>query len=482
MAQETLTRRFDFKQICSGVIYTIQNASTFGKVSKFMHEESFFEGIETEEVTSLRELVRAAKGLYNTSPTSFSYENVLNQIRIQNIDGVRGSTWANKVDEWRHDVEISSRAADKATFDTLLLYLEAIAFGRGAKQMVPNYQKGKMVEVQSGIRETLNNMLAIRDAVNETTVTLDADSIWKKLIENSKNIESKMVRNDRLYLGENSEIDDDIGGFESKTLNLFIGATGNGKTTMCHHILRRCIAQKMTVHLYCVEDREESFMYKFVAANTGIPFATLKKNAHRLSPEDTVKVKKALEEFEKYVIVDFYFGRSIDDIHQRSTEEYLRRRALGLLVPKVHIVDYTGHIASFSKGEKGFEKMRMAYGSRKDFALKNDVICFDFAQINREGGKKIGMSESYITHNDLAGAYDIAQVCDNIISINRTETDRSENRAVLLVCKARDGIMGNKRVVKTAFECGQFLTEKPESTPNNTYSKNDHYAPGAIRG
>ena len=77
-------------------------------------------------------------------------------------------------------------------------------------------------------------------------------------------------------MGERTWIDEKIGGFERKTLNLIIGATGGGKSVWGHHILRSCIRQRMHVHIFCVEDREESFLYKFIACQTGIPMRDLK--------------------------------------------------------------------------------------------------------------------------------------------------------------------------------------------------------------
>src|SRR5690606_15820435 len=107
--------------------------------------------------------------------------------------------------------------------------------------------------------------------------------------------------------------------------------------------------------------------------------------------------------------------------------------------PLINICDYTGHIAESSSGDKTYEKMRNAFAERKNYALIHNKICFDFAQVNREGSKNQYI-DKILTHNDLAGSFNLAQVCDNIISLNRTQQDRIDYTSQLHVCKARDGI------------------------------------------
>jgi DnaB-like helicase C terminal domain len=467
MAKTHITKRFDFDVICGGVLYAIHRPLNFAKIHKFLHQEMFFENVADDKVVALRELVSVAKAVFLNKDNTFEFtiRGIRNQILLRNIDGEKGVRYANHLDVWLSDHNINAIASDPVSFDILVTYLQMIDFAKKSKELSVSYQTGKVDEVEDQLRKMISGITQIRDAVSENSETLTKQSALAFLQKNYESATSKMINNEKLYMGQNTWVDQKINGFEKKTLNLIIGATGGGKSVWAHHILRRCITQKIHAHIFCVEDREESFLYKFIACQTGIPMRDLKMKYGVLSDEQKSSIRRSLDDFEKYITVDFFYGRGVDEIHQKSLERDTEKRVKGIQVPIVHIVDYTGHISSFSSGDKKFEQMRNAYGARKDFALKHDKICFDFAQINREGGKK--MAEDIITHNDLAGAFDIAQVCDNIISVNRGKQDIEEKNAVLMICKARDGESGVRQKIKTMFECNRYDMEIPEPIPDH---------------
>lgn len=467
MSKTHITRRFDFDIICGAILYAVQRPAVFAKIFRFLDEEMFFENISDDKVVALRELIRVSKFVFQnpTESFEFSIRGIRQQILLQNIDGEKGQKYSNYIDVWLLDNNIKAIASDQSSFDILVTYLQMIDFAKKSKKLAASYQVGKVDEVEDQLRSMVSALGQIRDSVNENTSNLDKSTILKFLQKNYEDQTNKVINNEKLYLGERTWLDEKIGGFEKKTLNLIIGATGGGKSVFGHHIVRSCIRQKMHVHIFCVEDREESFLYKFIAANTGIPMRDLKMKYGTLADSQKRAIVQALDDFDKYVMVDFYYGRGVDDIHQKSIEKDMERRARGLPVPMVHIVDYTGHISGFSTGEKKFEQMRNAYGARKDFALKNNKIAFDFAQINRTGAKS--MVEDIITHNDLAGAFDISQVCDNIISVNRGRMDIENKEAILMICKARDGESGVKHKIKTSFECNRYEMEELEPAPNH---------------
>ena len=149
------------------------------------------------------------------------------------------------------------------------------------------------------------------------------------------------------------------------------------------------------------------------------------------------------------------YGCDIDTVHKAALDYDLECKFRQMEVPIVNIVDYTGHISGRSFGDKMYEKMRIAYGARKDFALKHDKICFDFAQINRQGSQNMN-NNHLITQNDLAGSFDLVQVFDNLISINRTETDIEHSTCKLHICKARDNANHVTVQVGTEFDKARF--------------------------
>ena len=85
------------------------------------------------------------------------------------------------------------------------------------------------------------------------------------------------------------------------------------------------------------------------------------------------------------------------------------------------------------------EKLMVAYARRKDFVLKYKKIGFDFLEVNRAGASKSKSGGDMLEMTDIAGAFDIARVGDNIVSINRSKFDIDNHQARLWVAKGRDG-------------------------------------------
>ena len=270
------------------------------------------------------------------------------------------------------------------------------------------------------------------------------------------------------YLGCKG-LDSQIGGFEKQTLNLFISVTNGGKTMMSHHLIRQCLINRVPAFVACVEDRRDSFIRKIVACYTGIEIWRLKK-LQDLTQSERNSIVECMKLMDELIRVEFIYGESVSAIHKASSEYDLDLTLKGKInkIPVVHIVDYTGHIAGKASGDKMYEKMRAAYGERKDYALKNHKICFDFAQVNREGSKKLGDSQ-YLSQTDLAGAFDIAQVCDNIITINRSAQNVTNQTCVLALTKCRDGAVGVKIQVGTDFAKARYNMDDwaPVEAPSN---------------
>lgn len=102
------------------------------------------------------------------------------------------------------------------------------------------------------------------------------------------------------------------------------------------------------------------------------------------------------------------------------------------------------------------EKMLEAYRSRKNFALKHNVIGFDFIQPNRDGTKKEN-DDGILRATDIAGGFDIVRVFDNLMSINRGKNDIEKKEARIYFDKSRTGdLKGRHWYVDTEFDKGRF--------------------------
>jgi hypothetical protein len=222
-----------------------------------------------------------------------------------------------------------------------------------------------------------------------------------------------------------------------------------------------CVKQAVHVHITIVEDTEETFIERLVACLTDLPVKVI-RDSQMWTEEQYRLIKKAESDIAQYVAVQFCYGQSIDVVHQKKMDYETMRIKKGLPPPLVDIVDYTGHIAGKSFGDKKFEKMITAYTARKDYALSTNKIVFDFAQVNRDGGKKALDGDGILTITELAGAFDISHVCDNIISINRNDEDNKNKTTRLHICKSRNGDKGVTAKYAVDFSRARHLSQGDE--------------------
>lgn len=225
----------------------------------------------------------------------------------------------------------------------------------------------------------------------------------------------------------------------------------------CSHLVQQCVIQRKYAHVTLVEDRKKTFLPRVLSGLSRIPIRRLKKEFGLLTPEEKARFDKAVVAMRTFIKLEFLYDSSVSEIHRRKAEWLKYCQAHSLPLPAVDIVDYSGHVAMTAVGDKSYEKYLSAYTARKNYALKNEIIGIDFAQVNRAGSQKMS-GEDIITKNDLASSFDIARVCDNIITINRNDDQKIKNKAVWYIAKIRDGgeIDGNKFECDTNFDYGHY--------------------------
>lgn len=450
-----IINKFDFATICAGVLRLIEKPDLYQKYKKFLDSEFFFYGDTSKNARSLRKLIDLLKEI-DTDRSGEYAGGRARGLSIQNVDScihhfLPDSELKISVIElfsyMRRDDDLKAKAADIECFRVFTDYLKTLRIAKHAAPMFKEYQEGKADDAAAYLSNMLSEINAIKDP-----------SVYS--FDPERNYEDVMVGKDLGYIQDIlnlgcAHIDSELGGFETQTLNVFISTPNGGKSTMCHHIIVQCFKAKKKVHVTCVEDRPKSFLSKLTAAWTGIEVRRLRKEFNNLTTQEKEQIQELKKLMKLYLKVDFVYGQNVDLIHRSKLEYDLECKVNGWTVPVVDVIDYTGHIAGRSDGDKMYEKMRTAYAARKDFALANNKIAFDFAQVNREGSKRMKGNE-VLTMADLAGSFDIAQVCDNIISINRDLLDRMSHKAILHICKARDGDVGGSFQVGTKFHIAQY--------------------------
>lgn len=443
-----IINRYDFDTLCAGFLRLLDNRSLYERYKKFLDSSYFYYNDSSKHIRAFRKLIDLLHQLDSETLTSHLTIPYFEQYMVSHLMGSESNDEAKALFyKIKSDDGVRTKMADDGCFTSFLDYLKITQMAKGSAPFYTEYQAGNINEAVETMRNVLNDIAGI-SAPDDCE--FDPRRITEYLGRGHVG-----GRAETLYLGCD-QLDTSLGGFETQTLNLFISITNGGKTMMSHHIIKRCIESRMYVYVTVVEDRLESFTRRIVAALTGIPTRRLKDSFKNLSSQEMGAVEEAQAKIAEFVKVDFVYGQSIDAVHKRKVDYDIECRMKKRPVPLVDIVDYTGHIASKSIGDKMHEKMRNAFAARKDFALKYNKIAFDFAQINREGNKRLVDHSKMLTQADLAGSYDLAQVCDNIISINRNEMDQTQFAAQLHVCKARDGMAGTTFRIKTEFHMSRY--------------------------
>jgi hypothetical protein len=458
-----IVNRFDFDVIIAGFLRIVDEPGLYSKYKKMLESRLFFYNDISPRPRAFRKLIDWFLAMMETGKvkeTDVSLTAFGDYISSYPPESDQNKEAIDLFRSYSTNPDIIHRMKDKGSFDLFRDYLRLIRFIKYSNEMFSEYQEGNTDKAASLMQKTLEDLALLKDGIEiEYNVEKDFDNIifQRRAADNVKT----------LYSG-NVPLDNVIGGFEQSTLNLFISVTNGGKSMMGHHLVSQAIKQKMRVHLSCVEDRKESWFRKIAANLSGIPISVLKEFTDpRMNRTPTTQEKASLLEakelIKKYVHVDFIYGQSVEAIHKRKREYDLECIANEWTIPVVDIVDYTGHIATRSSGDKMYEQLRNAYGQRKDYALSSGKICFDFAQVNRAGAKAVTDSGQRLNTADLAGSYDLAQVCDNIISINRGDLEFETSTCVLKVAKARDGKVGDEFQVKIDFSCARFLMDHPQT-------------------
>lgn len=465
MAQHIINR-FDFNTICGGVLRLIERPDLYQKYKPFLDHEYFFYNDISAHVKALKKLLQILKSMDGEHKTGeMTVESVDSYLAYGLREGQVDIDTKALFARMRSEDGIKNKANDPACFKIFLDYLKVLQIAKHSGKMFQEYQAGKVDEAAKHMANALAEINSIQDP---NVYTFDP-------IENYDDV---MIGKDIGYIQDSLplgciHLDAALGGFETQTLNVFTSPPNGGKSAMCHHLIAQCFRHRKRIHVTCVEDRPRSFLCKLTAAWTGIEVRRLRNEYRNLTADEKLKVEQVQQLMKAYLKVDFVYGQSVEMIQKTKLDFDLECKVKGIPAPVVDIIDYTGHIAGRTLGDKMYEKLRTAYGSRKDFALANNKICFDFAQINREGSKRGPRGDELLTMSDLAGSFDIAQVCDNIISINRNMLDRSDHKATLHVCKARDGEAGGSFQVGTKFHLAQYdMADCTWVNPPSDYVRN----------
>jgi len=237
-------------------------------------------------------------------------------------------------------------------------------------------------------------------------------------------------------------------GWGKRELSVLMAPAKGGKSTalMDFGIAAAGSAQRYNV-LYVTLEVAAKIMAERVDANIAeVAMSQLGTNTH------TVKaaVKDYMSKAGKFIIQEFPTGSMRVSDLRRLLERY---KAKGIVFDLV-IVDYADLMQPERVTDSGIENSKSVYVALRGLAMQEDLAILTATQTNREGAKK-----AVATATDVAEDFNKIRIADIVISINKTDEEKSLNQARLFFAACRNQQDGFSLRIAQDLEKMIFISE-----------------------
>jgi replicative DNA helicase len=220
-------------------------------------------------------------------------------------------------------------------------------------------------------------------------------------------------------------------GWGKRELSVLMGGAKAGKTTAlldfgisaCGHLHRYNVLYiTLEVSAQIISERLDARISQYFVNELG-------SHIHEVDE----KVKSFMDRAGKFKVHEFPTGSMRVSDLRRLIENY---KAKGIVFDLV-IVDYADLMAPERFVDNSIENSKSVYVALRGLAMQENIALLTATQTNREGAKKV-----VATMTDIAEDFNKVRIADIVISINRTEEERSTNQARLYFAAVRNGPSG----------------------------------------
>lgn len=235
-----------------------------------------------------------------------------------------------------------------------------------------------------------------------------------------------------------NKIDEALGGgLDKGKLGLIIGSSGFGKTSMTTGLAAHAASQGFNVLQIVFEDTHRDIHRKYMSWETGVETRSLNK-----TPETTELVKMMLSESSLTGMLNEHvriLRLPTGEVTATEIKNRIRRKINEGFKPDVVIIDYFECVAPEKGSSTEQEHVKEGKTMRKfeNMAQELDVAMWIPTQGNRDS-----FAAEIITSDKVGGSIKKVQIAQVILSISRSLSDMSEQRATLAVIKNRSGLAG----------------------------------------
>lgn len=246
------------------------------------------------------------------------------------------------------------------------------------------------------------------------------------------------------------ELDDRLsyGGIARGELILFAGSPSSGKSLALQHVAKAAVLQRKKVLFFSLEMNYDRIGDRLDAAWTGIPMRELANQSALVSQrmqkvatlyQDQLRIKR----FPAYAVKVSTLKRFMETLSRQD------------FIPDLMVVDYINLLAPERISNARYEDLGQTYLDLRALGEEFNVYNVTAAQGNRGSTKTELFSMA-----DLAESFSGSAHSDIIVSINRSEDDKRQQRLRLYLAKNRSDIDGIVLSLYSNFGSGQFYRRR----------------------
>lgn len=279
------------------------------------------------------------------------------------------------------------------------------------------YNDGKVKECFKLFRETAD---AISDVRFETEQVIKMEHFDKERVRHAIEAQSEK-KVPTLIPMVDSVLE---GGLTPGELAILLAEPKMGKSIGLVHMGWAGLVSNQVVIHFVLEGKTQQTMLRYQSRMSKMIYNKLKRDD--LTREERKKLKKLWGMFgDRLHIVGMNkeraFSYTILDIKAEVTE--LRRKGVR---PSLIIIDYGDLVQPREKHENNTRAQASVFRDMKTYAMIEDIPIWTASQAQRpkDGGQK----EKTLKAKDIADCYEKVRVCDALITLNATQTEKKQGR------------------------------------------------------
>lgn len=238
-------------------------------------------------------------------------------------------------------------------------------------------------------------------------------------------------------------------GLRKKETGVVLAPTGTGKTRCLVHMAKAAALQRQKVVYYTLQLPVEDIEEILDATFSGVPQMDLKDNESSIIR----RVEKLGRVYGDNILVKYYPRYKCGP---HTLESHLRRLIASSWHPDVIIVDFLNYLLPSYKtqtSDQRYFELQSVVAEWISLCQKLNLVGWGGFQANRAAS-----DHELVSKEDVAESYGAAMEATLMISINRTPTEKSQEKARLFVCKYTHGADGIVLPIFTNYEKGSFYS------------------------